>query len=130
MGITDELIEQAENVDNQTKLAVTAWVFHHIIEHAKEGGTFRYLIYDRLGFGYDAYVPLCADGMTISNEFNMDFKDKVVRIAQEHQLEPLKEVLEMCDEPGCFKIRCCGWPDPKTNTYRVTCRDHAGIDVP
>lgn len=55
-----------------TKLAIVAWVFEHIVAHAKEGGTFRYLIYDRLGFGLDAYVPLYyAGGMTISNEFTL-----------------------------------------------------------
>ena len=61
-----------ENCDYETKLAVTAWVFKHVLAHALEGGSFRYLIYDRLGFGPDAYVPLYnAGGMTISNEFNI-----------------------------------------------------------
>lgn len=56
----------------ETKLAVAAWVFKALVDHAREGGTFRYLIYDRLGFGPDAYVPLYeAGGMTISNEFNL-----------------------------------------------------------
>ncbi len=56
----------------ETKLAVTAWVMGAIVDHAKEGGSFRYLIYDRLGFGPDAYVPLCnAGGLTISNEFDL-----------------------------------------------------------
>lgn len=54
----------------EMKLAVTAWVMNAIVKHATEGGTFRYLIYDRLGFDTDAYVPLYeAGGMTISNEF-------------------------------------------------------------
>lgn len=56
----------------ETRLAVTAWVFDHLCKHATEGGTFRYLIYDRLGFDMDAYVPLyMAGGMTISNEFDL-----------------------------------------------------------
>ncbi len=56
----------------ETRLAVTAWVFAHICAHAREGGTYRYLIYDRLGFGSDAYVPLYdAGGMEISNEFDL-----------------------------------------------------------
>ncbi len=46
----------------ETRLAVTAWVMEKIVEHAREGGTFRYLIYDRLGFGPDAYLPRPADG--------------------------------------------------------------------
>lgn len=56
----------------ETRLAVTAMVFQAVVEHAKEGGSFRYLIYDRLGFGPDAYVPLyAAGGMAISNEFTL-----------------------------------------------------------
>lgn len=56
----------------ETRLAVAAWVFQAIVDHATEGGTFRYLIYHRLGFGPDAYVPLYqAGGMTISNEFDL-----------------------------------------------------------
>lgn len=61
-----------EECPYETRLAVAAWVMEHIVAHAKDGGTFRYLIYDRLGFGPDAYVPLyTAGGMTISNEFNL-----------------------------------------------------------
>lgn len=57
---------------SELRLAVTAQVFKAIVDHATEGGTFRYLIYDRLGFGPEAYVPLYeAGGMTISNEFNL-----------------------------------------------------------
>lgn len=47
------------------------WVFRHIRDHLREGGSFRYLIYDRMGFGFDAYEPLClAGGMAISNAAN------------------------------------------------------------
>ncbi len=56
----------------ETKLAVVAWAIGHIVDHATEGGSFRYLIYDRMGFGPDAYLPLYqAGGMTISNEFSL-----------------------------------------------------------
>jgi hypothetical protein len=58
----------------ETRLAVTAWVFEHVVAHARERGTYRYLIYERLGFGPDAYVPLCQDGLTISNEFDLSDK--------------------------------------------------------
>jgi len=57
------------------RLAATAYVFEKICEHAKSRGTFRYLIYDRLGFETDAYTLLYgAGGMTISNEFNLKEK--------------------------------------------------------
>ena len=65
------LEEILDEVSDEHKLAVTQWVFKHLVEHAKEGVTYRYLIYDRLGFGPEAYVPLCSDGMVISNEFNL-----------------------------------------------------------
>lgn len=58
--------------DYETRLAITADVFRKIVDHATEGGSFRYLIYERLGFGADAYLPLYdAGGMTISNEFTL-----------------------------------------------------------
>lgn len=70
--LTSEMLEEIY----ETRLAVTSWVFEAIVKHAQEGGTFRYLIYDRLGFNADAYVPLyLAGGMTISNEFDMTGKD-------------------------------------------------------
>ena len=31
-----------------------AWVFHHLNEHYEEGGSFRCLIYDRMGFDQSA----------------------------------------------------------------------------
>jgi len=47
-----------------------AWVLKHVADHLKEGGTFRYLIYDRMGYGPEAYLPLYeAGGMAISNAF-------------------------------------------------------------
>lgn len=61
-----------EDCPYETRLAVTAWVFRSICEHAREGGSFRYLIYEKLGFNEDAYVPLYdAGGMVISNEFDL-----------------------------------------------------------
>jgi hypothetical protein len=61
-----------EGCPYETRLAVAAWVFKAIVDHAQEGGSFRYLIYNRLGFQPDAYLPLYeAGGMTISNEFDL-----------------------------------------------------------
>src|SRR5882672_6585317 len=42
----------------ETRLAVTAQVFKAIVDHATKGGSFRHLIYQRLGFGTEAYIPL------------------------------------------------------------------------
>ena len=53
---------------DQPPLEHVAWVMRHIRDHLREGGTFRYLIYGRMGFGPEAYIPLYeAGGMDISN---------------------------------------------------------------
>lgn len=52
------------------RLGWTALVFEALVDHAREGGSYRYLIYDRLGFDAGAYAVLyTAGGMTISNDF-------------------------------------------------------------
>lgn len=53
------------------RLDITCRAFKAIADHLKGGGTFRYLIYDRLRFGSEAYIPLYeAGGMAISNFAN------------------------------------------------------------
>lgn len=47
-----------------------AWVFHHLNEHYGEGGAFRRLIYERMGFDQSAYGVLCGPGMNLSNLVN------------------------------------------------------------
>lgn len=59
-----------EDIPYAYRMAATAYVMKAICEHAEEGGSFRHLIYDRLGFDLDGYGPLYeAGGMIISNEF-------------------------------------------------------------
>lgn len=119
-----ELDKLVEDCPYETKLAVTAWVFRNIVNHAKEGGSYRYLIYDRLGFKEDSYVPLYnAGGMEISNEFDMDRIPAIIDIVKENKLEQLKDVLNLCDEPGCFREVSCGFP-VEGGGYRSTCSDH------
>lgn len=51
------------------------YIFKKLNDHIKEGGTFRYLIYNRLGFNKDAYSKLyLAGGMNISNKLNEQSK--------------------------------------------------------
>ena len=121
------LNDLVENCHYETKLAVTAWVFKNIVEHAREGGSYRYLIYDRLGFDADAYVTLFeAGGMEISNEFDIERISDIMDIVREHKLDVLKSVLNMCDEPGCFDNASCGFP---TETgYRRTCYNHSDFN--
>jgi len=111
--------------DYDTKLAITQWVMKHIVDHAKEGGSYRYLIYDRLGFNMDAYGALLDDGMTISNEFDLGLKDAVVEAYKSGDEKKMKITLGLCDEPGCFNYVSCGWPSD--DGYRTTCSDHSQL---
>ena len=64
-----------ESLTYDQKLAATAYVFGKLCDHARESGSFRSLIYDKLGFGEDAYILLySAGGMHISNEFKLPKK--------------------------------------------------------
>lgn len=66
----------------KTRVAVTAWVFAHLVGHALKGGSFRHLIYNRLQFGPDAYEPLYNHGgMVISNSFRV----KEEELADHHE---------------------------------------------
>ena len=122
-----ELDELVEKCDYDTKLAVTAWVFKNIVDHAKEGGTFRYLIYNRLGFSPDAYVPLYeAGGMDISNEFRIDAMDEIRKIVVDQKIESLKRAMDLCDEPDCYADASCG--TPTKDGYRRTCFEHKPMD--
>ena len=117
------LDEMAENCPNELKIAVTRWAMKHIVEHAREGGSYRTLIYDRLGFGPEAYAPLCDDGLTISNEFDISQMDDIKKIVAENKYDALKKTIGMCDEPGCYKDASSGWPT-KDGGYRTTCGEH------
>jgi hypothetical protein len=115
----DKLVEEC---DPTLKLAITAWVMKHIVDHAREGGSYRYLIYNRLGFSTDAYVPLCDNGITISNEFDLNLKDNVIEAYKSKDEKKLKQALGLCDEPDCFSYISCGWPSDAG--YRTTCGNH------
>ena len=119
------LQELVDKCDYDTKLAVTQWVMKHIVDHAKEGGSYRYLIYTRLGFDMDAYGALLDDGMTISNEFDLNLKDAVIKAYKNGDEKKLKDALGLCDEPGCFNYVSCGWSSD--DGYRSTCSDHSQL---
>lgn len=121
--IDAEYAKMADECDPVLKLAVTKWAMKHIVDHAREGGTYRYLIYDRLGFGPEAYAPLCSDGITISNEFDLDLKERVADCLKDNDVEGAKRALGYCDEPKCYNKANCGWPD-EDDKYRYTCGKH------
>ncbi|MEO8350226.1 MAG: hypothetical protein ABI680_00755 [Chthoniobacteraceae bacterium] len=65
MNADDHLHEQPRPTPEQV-----AWVFHNLNEHYGEGGSFRRLIYERMGFDQSAYGVLCGQGMNLSNLMN------------------------------------------------------------
>lgn len=122
--IDREYAKMVDECDPSLKIAITQWVMKHIVEHAKEGGSYRYLIYDRLGFGAEAYAPLCSDGLTISNEFDLNLKNDIVEVAKAEGYDKIKPMLGCCDEPGCYEYTSCGWPT-EDGGYRQTCSEHS-----
>jgi len=59
-----------ELTDDQ-RIASAMVIFEAIHKHIEMGGTFRHLIYDKLGFDMNAYLPLySSNGLTISNFIN------------------------------------------------------------
>lgn len=120
----DELVSK---YDYQTKLDIAAWVISKIDEHGTNPGSFRYLIYDRLGFDLDAYVPLySAGGMNISNELDYSYRENLANVVKEQNIDnkELKSALLICDEPWCYNYASCGFPT-SDGGYRRTCHDHS-----
>lgn len=119
----DELVEKS---DYDTRLAITAWVCKHILDHAKDGGSYRYLIYDRLGFNADAYGVLqMAGALEISNEFNLEKMEDIENHVRKHKIESIKALVGFCDEPECYEEASCGFPATETPGYRWTCYEHS-----
>lgn len=69
--IEDNCKKVWEELDYDKKLDILRYVGKILCEHAEEGGSYRYLIYDRLGLDMDSYVYLLDSFMTISNEFSI-----------------------------------------------------------
>ena len=54
-----------------------AWIFRCMAEQLEEGGSFRYLIYDRMGYGTEAYATLYnAGGMEVTNALHESHERK------------------------------------------------------
>ena len=116
----DKMVEEC---DYDLKLAITQWVMKHIVDHARDGGSYRYLIYDRLGFDADAYGVLLDDGMTISNEFDLNLKREVADFLKNNNIEGAKKRLGYCDEPGCYNEASVGYIE-LDGSRRLSCHDH------
>lgn len=114
------------SLDTNTRIAVASHIIRQVNAIGQDGGSFRYFIYELLGFGPEAYVPLYeAGGMTITNEYDLNLKESIREIAVRENYSEIKEALGLCDEPGCFNVATCGWPsDPD---YRHTCSKHSNF---
>ncbi len=65
----DEIQKTWDALTDDQKIAATCIILKAATDHAREGGSFRHLIYDRLGFSIAEYVPVyLAGGMDFSNE--------------------------------------------------------------
>lgn len=97
-AVVDSCITHASTLSEGDRIAVAAQVIAGILDNAREGGTFRYLIYDRLGFSPNAYVPLYyAGGMQVTDNFVMTDQiervtpptlEALAAIAKEEPMEP------------------------------------------
>jgi hypothetical protein len=115
---TEQLLKTADGCDYELKKAVTAWVFHHLLAHARDGGSYRGLIYERLGFGPETYADLF-DGLALSNIFHDARSLDAVRTeVARQQLTSLKDPLYLCDVSGCFAVAVA------SGEMRRTCTEH------
>jgi hypothetical protein len=120
----DWIDELVKNSDYDTRLAITAWVMRHILDHAKDGGSYRYLIYDRLGFNEDSYMVLQEAGaLDISNLFDLQKMEDIENHVRENKIESIKKLVGFCDEPECYIEAGCGFPTD--DGYRWTCYEHS-----
>jgi len=80
-----QMLEDGESVWNNLtydeRLALLCYISKILHEHAMEGGTYRYLIYERFGFDLDAYAPLHLCGLLaihnlISGKLKIEFEDE------------------------------------------------------
>jgi hypothetical protein len=86
----------AATVPQETKLAMCAWFMEKCAEHARQGGSFRSLIYGRMGFGLEAFLPLyLAGGMELAHHFNFveaTAADEIVRTNIARVADRVKDV--------------------------------------
>ena len=121
---SDWIEEIVKNSDYDTRLAITAWVIEKILEHANDGGSYRFLIYDRFGFDADAYGVLQnAGALAISNDFDIPKMRDIEQHVRQHKIESMKPLVNFCDEPECYNGISCGFPTE--DGYRRTCYEHS-----
>jgi hypothetical protein len=130
-----DLSDEMKDLSEIQKIAVVQWAMKHIVDHANGGGSYRHLIYTRLGFSMEAYAPLCKDGLTISNELSFETKEIALSIVNavikdkegdldlvKTRVEELKKELFLCDAIGCTEETSSIWHTEAGS--RQTCYKH------
>ena len=69
-----------------------------------------------------AYVPLCNDGMTISNEFDLNLKDDLIEALRKNNMNEAKDILGLCSQPDCWEYAST-W-SPQVDGTVALCSKH------
>lgn len=102
----------------QLRLTIVSEAFQAIVAHAKEGGTFRHLIYDRLGFGPDQYMALeQSGGRVIADNFLLGSAGVESLASPLQTLQELAEKAPM--ENHATMVRSDGTPLPVPSLLRA-----------
>jgi len=128
-GDEDAVLDKAvwDGLDYETRLAVAGHVIRKVVEVGRDPCSFRYFIYDVLGFEPNAYVPLyLAGGMEITNNFDLNQNEAIREVVEKHRYDSLKQLLDLCDESGCYRNASCGYPTK--SGYRRTCFFHSELE--
>jgi hypothetical protein len=74
------------------------WVFQKVDEHLREGGSYRYLIYDRMDYDFDSYCMLFPFGMNISN-FGCDCES----LSEKFKMIPVAKKVHLLDSRNYYR---------------------------
>lgn len=113
-------------------VCVTAWVFRHVADHVISGGSFRYLIYDRMGYGPRAYQPLyLAGGMEITNALHerneIEEHNAKLRYALQDAISTYsdeKDVVLVTKDRREAWDAALHWPNPEISGQRAAKGNH------
>ncbi len=109
IALQAEEIKQLRAQVSKPTIEQVAWIAKCICQNADEHGTFRHLIYDIMGYGGEAYQPLCEAGLLrINNSMTELTPEQVEALQQEN--EQLKEQINTA------KI---GWDTYKTYSEQL-----------
>jgi len=98
---------QAQQDKKKPTLEQVVWVFEKLTEACKRGGvSYRYLIYDLMGFSSEAYAPLQFAGALEVNNMIADFCDQ----------EGCKPITQGNPESIQFLCSQCSFPENDTLT--------------